>query len=308
MNLSNEAGSYKKSMLAVKPAKGEDSLYKYLSKYLDKAYKQGYSYTDIYTNKDKNDIELIFGNYENNKEYYRITVSDPIYGTEPAAKNVKSGVKLEKLIDYSEDEKTVKEAKTLFEKGNLELTPKGYLNFLEKIYNENKDSSLPKIKNYDFRNLALYSFAAAYGATIVTAADNSSLVNNAYYGFLHLGMLAAPFIPLQFSKKTRSLPQMISLALVSWAANSISYYPVGMIMGHTAGNLTDIINWYKFQIGLGSGSYVDKYGPISLTVSSHAKALSYAGRVGLAGILSQFGKISGKIKNSRKVVENGKME
>ena len=173
-------------------------------------------------------------------------------------------------------------------------------------YNLNKEANLPKIRNYDLNKVLLYSFAAAYGATAVSAVDNTPLVNNTYYGLLHLGVLLAPFIPLQFSKKMRSLPQLFSLALVSWVANSLAYYPIGMLMGHTADNLTDMINFYKFQVGLGNGSYIDKYGPIALKISSKTKALSYIGRLGLAGVLSQFDKILDKFKSGEKEVKNGK--
>jgi hypothetical protein len=279
----------------------ENALYKSIYKFLDYAGKAGYKYTDLHTDKDKKEIALIFGDYNENKEYYRINLSNVTYETIKSRKTVKSSVSIEKLIDYNETDERYNKAQVLSKESTVEIVPRKYANLLINIYNSNRDENLPKIRNYDLSKALLYSFAAAYGATAISAVDNTSLVNNTYYGLLHLGMLVAPYIPLQFIKKTRSIPQMLSLALVSWVANSISYYPVGMLMGHTADNLTDMINWYKFQIGLGSGSYIDHYGPLAIKIDSHAKALSYAGRIGLAGVLSKFDGIAKKLKAKRRV-------
>ncbi|MEM0143479.1 MAG: hypothetical protein QXL94_05965 [Candidatus Parvarchaeum sp.] len=285
--------------------KKEDALYKSIYRFLGYAEKAGYSYTDLQTDENGDKIDLTFGNYKNNKQYYRIKLSDILYNDDKVyenKKNINSNISIEKLINYSEKDGKYEKAQSLSRENAIEMTPRQYSKLFIKLYNSVKDKDLPKIRSYDLNNAIIYSFAAAYGATIISALDNTSLVNNAYYGFLHLGMLFAPFIPLQLSKKTRSLPKLLSLALITWTANSFAYYPIGMLMGHTADNLTDMMNFYKFQIGLGSGSYIDKYGPISLKISSPAKALSYAGRLGIAGILSEFDKISNKIRNKKKEV------
>jgi hypothetical protein len=289
--------------------KKENSLYNHIYKFLSNANKAGYGYTDVDTNKNSNEISLIFGNYKDNNEYYRIKLSNIVYknGTEGSSKGIiKSDTNLEKLIGYNETNGKYDKIEILSREKETKATPRQYSKLFMREYNLNKEANLPKIRNYDLNKVLLYSFAAAYGATAVSALDNTPLVNNTYYGLLHLGVLLAPFIPLQFSKKMRSLPQLFSLALVSWVANSLAYYPIGMLMGHTADNLTDMINFYKFQVGLGNGSYIDKYGPIALKISSKTKALSYIGRLGLAGVLSQFDKILDKFKSGEKEVKNGK--
>lgn len=309
MDLTKNTGKVMESLLQENYVKKENSLYNHIYKFLRGADKAGYSYTDLHTDEKNKEIALTFGNYKGNNKYYRIRLSDIVYDdvTEDNSKRtIKSNVNIEKLIGYNETNGKYDNIQILSRENGVRTTPGQYAKLFIEGYNLNKDEDLPKIRNYDLSKVLLYSFAAGYGATAVSAVDNTSLVNNAYYGLLHLGMLFAPFIPLQFSKKTRSLPQLLSLALVSWTANSFFYYPIGMLMGHTADNLTDIINFYKFQIGLGSGSYVDNYGPVALKVSSHAKALSYAGRLGLAGFLSQFDKILNKFKGGEKEVKHGK--
>ncbi|MCL4397141.1 hypothetical protein M1494_02230 [Candidatus Parvarchaeota archaeon] len=283
-------------------------LYQQVDKFLGHAENAGYGFADLHSNKNKNGIELVLGNYKDNKEYYRINLSDIVYNDSEEIKNkkmIKGRVSIEKLIDYNEADGKYNKAQVLYTENVVGMTPRQYTRLFSKEYNLNKDENLPKIKNYNPKTVLLYSFAAAYGATVVSMVDNTALVNNAYYGFLHLGMLIAPYIPLQFSKKTRSIPQMFGLALVSWIANSLAYYPVGILMGHTADSLEGILNFYKFQVGLGKGSYVDNYGPL-LRINSKTKALSYAGRAGLVGILSQADKILNKLKGGKKEVNNGK--
>ncbi|MGC8533711.1 MAG: hypothetical protein ACP5MV_03750 [Candidatus Parvarchaeum sp.] len=277
----------------------EELLYKSIYKFLNHAENAGYRYSDLHTNKDKNEITLTFGDYKKNGEYYRIKLSNILYEDSENKKTVKSDISLEKLIGYNENDQSYNKIENLSDKSTVNTNPRRYTSIFINKYNLSKAENAPKIRNYDLNKVVLYSFAAAYGATVVSAVDNTPLVNNPYYGVLHLGMLIAPYIPLQFSKKIRSIPQMFSLALVSWVANSLAYYPIGMLMGHTAENLTDVINFYKFQIGLGSGNYVDKYGPLSLRINSQTKALSYALRLGLAVILSETDKILKEIKNGK---------
>lgn len=283
----------------------EQALDRDLNKLSRKLEKAGYLYLNS-RNYEKGDFEIIFGNYKENQKYYRMIFSskeNPNTGTNND--HIKNEIRLERLLDFNEENESYKKIENIFTE-SIDGLQKSYYKKIVKLYNNQKTDEMPKIKNYDANKLLLYSIAAGYGATVVSAVDNTNLVNNAYYGFLHLAMLFGPFIPLQISKKTRSISQLVSLGLVTWVANSISYYPIGILMGHTANNLTDMINWYKFQLGMGSGSYIDKYGPISVKISSNAKAISYAGRLGLAGILSQFDKIKEKIKGKMEVDENGK--
>ncbi len=309
MDLVQNSDSRMEKALQDSYVKKENSLYNHLYKFLRGAEKAGFSYTDIDTKENRKEISLIFGNYKGNNEYYRINLSNIVYGDETEhsiKRTIKSDSNIEKLIGYNETDGKYDKTQILSRENEVSATPRQYTKLFMREYNLNKETSLPKIRNYDLSKVLLYSFAAAYGATAISAVDNTSLVNNAYYGLLHLGMLFAPFIPLQFSKKMRSLPQLFSLALVSWAANSLAYYPIGMLMGHTADNLTGIINFYKFQIGLRNSSYVDRYGPITLKINSQVKALSYAGKLGLAGVLSQFDKIINKFKGGEKEVKHGK--
>ncbi|EFD93042.1 MAG: hypothetical protein BJBARM5_0198 [Candidatus Parvarchaeum acidophilus ARMAN-5] len=272
---------------------------KAMTRFEKKTRNSGYAYTDAHMNV-KAGFEVIFGDYNDKNEYFRLSVSNPKYISSIENKKfrsaLKSDIKLERLLNFDENTSEYEKGENIFTEKDVYGSLSRYDRKIVDMYNTNKTKDMPKIRNYDLRKIMLYSIATAWGATAVSAVDNTQLVNSAYYGFLHLGMLFAPFLPLQLSKKTRSISQLISLALVSWTANSISYYPVGMLMGHTANNLGDMLNWYKFQFGMGSGGYIDRYGPISISLTSKAKALSYAGRLGLAGILSQFDKISGKIK------------
>ena len=283
-------------------------LYTHIHKFLDHAENAGYNFTGVYPNKNKNGIEIVLGNYKNNKEYYRINLSDMAYESTEEVKNkktIKGKISIEKLVGYNEADGAYNESQLLCKENTVNVTPRQYARLFSREYNLNKDENLPKIKNYNLKTVFLYSFAAAYGATAVSMIDNTALVNNAYYGFLHLGLLFAPFIPLQFSSKTRSLPQLFGLALVSWVANSLAYYPIGILMGHNADNLASIINFYKFQIGFRKGDYVDNYGPL-LRINSREKALSYLGRAGLVGVLSQADKILNKLKGGKKEVNHGK--
>ncbi len=277
-------------------------LYTHIHKFLDHAENAGYNFTGVYSNKNKNGVEIVLGDYKNNKEYYRINLSDIVYESTEEIKNkktIKGKISIEKLVGYNEANRVYNESQLLSRENTVNITPRQYTRLFSREYNLNKDENLPKIKNYDLKTVFLYSFAAGYGATAVSMIDNTGLVNNAYYGFLHLGLLFTPFIPLQFSSKTRSIPRLFSLALVSWIANSLAYYPVGILMGHTADNLASIINFYKFQIGFGKGSYIDNYRPL-LRINSREKALSYLGRAGLVGVLSQVDKILKKLKGGKR--------
>ncbi len=292
--------------------KDEDVLYKQIYKFLKNADLYGYKYTDLLTKKN-NEIDMIIGGYKENNEYYKINLSKIGYNnldiisdkynntqkTEKVDKTIKSSVKLEKLLNFDGSSKTYDKT-LLIDQEELATKPGHYLKLFTEIYNKNKPADLPKIKNYNQNNVLLYSFAAAYGATVISFMDNTPLANSPYYNFLHLGMLAAPFVPLQLNKKTRSLSQLVSLSLLAWTTNSFSYYPVGMITGHITDNLNNLINFYKFQIGLGSGSYADKYGPLTLNISSYSKAISYLGRIALIRVLPRFGKLFNKIKLKKK--------
>ncbi len=279
---------------------------KKVEKLAKKIENSGFNYIQDNSNTKKNEYEIFFGGYQNKSDYYRLRISDIKYQRQDIkdreGKTIKSNIKLEKLINFDENDASYEKTDNIFTLNDFKSDSRKYNKNIIKAYNQQKDNEMPKIRNYNLNKIMLYSFAAAYGATVVSAVDNTQLVNNAYYGFLHLGMLFVPFLPLQISKKTRSASQLVSLALVSWVANSISYYPIGILMGHTASNIGDMLNWYKFQIGLGSGSYIDKYGPISLKINSTTKAFSYLGRLGLAAL---FGKISG-IKKLKTEVKNGK--
>ena len=70
--------------------KKENSLYNHIYKFLSNANKAGYGYTDVDTDKNSNEISLIFGNYKDNNEYYRIKLSNIVYknGTEGSSKGI----------------------------------------------------------------------------------------------------------------------------------------------------------------------------------------------------------------------------
>lgn len=316
--------------LQSKNTRKENLLYKQIYKFLENAEKAGYQETDLYTDKNKKEINITFGNYKNVKDHYRINISNITYAEKASEnehitdKKIKSNIKLEKLLGYNDGEYT--DTKIIYEEKGLSKKPREYLKTFDEIYNSNKDEKLPKLRRYDLTKIALYSFAVVYGATehlmvefglsyldgatlasgahaasglASNLASNLNALNTAKEGLAHLGVLVAPFIPLQLSKKTRSLLSLLSLTLVAWTTNSLAYYPIGMITGYTKNNLSDLLNWYKFQFGFGKESYTDVYGPLSIKVTSFLKGLSYPGRLGIAAALP-------KLKNLTKRAHKGK--
>ncbi len=259
----------------------------------------GFSYTDVETDADKTYVK--FGDYKNNDANYRIGLSKK--------DTPEPGIELELSKGNNGQYENVSKLEGLLS------GKKNYAKLFIDLYNKNREKELPKIRNYDLKKIALYSFAAAYGATehfmvlytqdylsasvrsaaALSVAHNIAAVDNAKSGLEHLALLAAPFVPLQFSKKTRSLPNMLGMFLTAWSFSSLLYYPTGMLMGYTKDNIQSMLNWYKTQSGFGNGYYFDHYGPLTIKVTSAIKGLSYAGRMGLAFGLSKSKEIFNKV-------------
>lgn len=270
---------------------------KNVEKFLKRARDAGFEYTARLD--DASSIDIVLGAYKEDRNYYHIGLRNTaldgkemtwrIYVEQYSKKG--AGSIEDKLTEYYPEKPVSVKSKNVFD-------------LLLEAYNSKfagKNDGLPEIKKNNLGSLPAYAFTAGYGATILSYLDNSPVATSHSYGIWKFGVLAAgAAIPMIFNKKIRSLKSLASLSLVGWAANSIFYYPIGMLMGHVSVNPTDVINWYKFQARLGSGYYIDYYGSMAVKVTSASKTASYAGRLALAGVLAKWNSMTMKRKEAKK--------
>ncbi len=276
-------------------------VYKGADKFVKKAEVSGFKYSNIIS--DASGVSLILGDHDGeNGLYHHIRMEQIKYCDKKLTAKVYVG-----SINSSDDadlEKIIKsKAYTKGIGATVTINPKKTLGFLVDTYNSAiraENDSLPKIKAHDMSTLAAYAFAGGYGATVMSWLDNSPVASTHSYGIWRFGVLAVgALIPMAMNKRLRSVQSLAGLGLIAWAANSFFYYPIGMLMGHTSTNPADIINFYKFQVGMGQGYYFDHYGPAAVKVTSKVKAVSYAGKVGLAGVFAKWNSMAMKRKSKR---------
>jgi len=92
----------------------------------------------------------------------------------------------------------------------------------------------------------LLIYSSLYGLIMINYID---LIQRGVPGY-HLWLVImyfAPFIPILFLLGFDDWELVVALGLLASLMNDLFYYPVGRIL---LGRTVDLINWYKFQLGL----------------------------------------------------------
>lgn len=95
----------------------------------------------------------------------------------------------------------------------------------------------------------------------------------------HLWLIAlyfAPFIPICLIKSFKDWELLLSLGLEASLMNDLFYMPIGKLL---FGINIDLLEWYKWQFGFGTGSWTFNGGFFFIQVTSQLMAVSIIIRV-----------------------------
>ena len=130
----------------------------------------------------------------------------------------------------------------------------------------------------------LLIYSSIYGLILINYIDLITPGAPAYHLWL-IFMYFAPFIPILFLLGFDDWELVLSLGLLASLMNDLFYYPIGRLL---LGRQVDLLEWYKFQLGLEwcTPSWTFQGGIFTFQVTSILMGLSIYLRILIIVLLS----------------------